>query len=84
MDKIVNAINNLKINYTGYELNKLTTSGTQVDLTGNPDTVTRTSNRPDIVNHTSNGIFDENLLSCGTIVKVSASSLPANTIVLAP
>ena len=44
--KLVNAINNLTINDTGYELNKVTTSGTQGDLTSNPDTVTHTINGP--------------------------------------
>ena len=53
LDKIVNAINNLTINYTLYELNTEAASDAQGDLTNDPYTVT----------HTSNRILDQELLS---------------------
>ena len=56
--ELVNAINNLAINNTGYELNKATASDSQGDLTGDPDIVTHTSNGPDTVTHASNGILE--------------------------
>ena len=34
-----------------------------------PDTFNQTSNGPDTVTHTNNGILDKNKLSCGTIRK---------------
>ena len=57
LDKLVNAVKNMTINNTGYELNIATPSDAQVDLAINPDTVT----------HTSNGVLDQKLLSCQTI-----------------
>ena len=60
MDKIFNAINNLKITDAKYELNKASTSDRQGNIMSDPDIFTHTSNRPDIVTHTSNGILDEN------------------------
>ena len=57
-DKLIEAINNLTINNAGYELNTATASYAQGNLMSNPDTVT----------HTSNGIFDQKLFSCWTII----------------
>ena len=58
MDKLVDAVNNLKINDTNYyESNTATMSDTQVDLMRNLETVT----------HTSNGNFEQKLLSYRTI-----------------
>ena len=70
-DKLVNAINNLTIKKSGYELDKATVIDTQGDPTSDPDTVTHTSNDPDTVTNTSNIILDQNLLSCRTIRKLS-------------
>ena len=53
MDKIVNTINNLTINNTGYEFN----TANFRDAQGNP------MSNPDIVTHASNGILDQKLLS---------------------
>ena len=53
LDELINAINNLIINDAIKELNTATTS----DAQGNP------MNDPDTVNHTSNGFFDQTLLS---------------------
>ena len=52
-DKIVDAINNLKINDSGYKLNTATAGDAQGNLTSNPDTVT----------HTINKFLDQKLLS---------------------
>ena len=57
LDKLVNAVKNMTINNTGYELNIATPSDAQVDLASNPDTVT----------HTSNRVLDQKLLSFQTI-----------------
>ena len=46
--ELIDTINNLTIKNSGYELNTVTASNTQGDLTRNPDTVT----------HTSNGVLD--------------------------
>ena len=43
-DRLVDSINNLTINDSGYELNTATTSDAQGNLTRNLDTVTHTSN----------------------------------------
>ena len=75
-ENLVNAINNLTINTSGYELNKAITSDSQVNLTSNPDTVTHKSNGPDTVSQTRSGIWNEKLFSCRTIIKVSALPLP--------
>ena len=66
MDNLVNAINNLKINNAGSELNTAITSAAQGDLMRNPDTVT----------HTRNRILDQELLSCRAIGEVSVLPLP--------
>ena len=84
MNELVDAINNLIINSTVYELNKAPLSDSQGNLTSDPDTVTHTSNGPDTVNHTSKGILDKQLLSCRNIGKVSASPPPEKPILLAP
>ena len=47
-EKLVYAVNNMKINDVRYELNIETMSDSQVDLASDSDTVT----------HTSNGIID--------------------------
>ena len=72
LNELVEAINNLKINNAGYELKIATTSDAKGDITSNPYTVTHTINDPDTVNHTSNRILDEKLLSSGP----SEKSLP--------
>ena len=84
MYKLINTINNLKINNTGYELNKATTTYSQGGLKSDPDTITHMINGPDTVTHTSNRILDENLLSCRTIGRVSASPPPENPISMTP
>ena len=61
LDELANAINNLRINDAGYELNKAIVIDAQDDITSNPYTVT----------HTINRILYQNLLSCGTIRKFS-------------
>ena len=53
LDKLVDAINSLAINYTRDELNTATTSDAQGVLMSNQNTVT----------HTSNRILDKKLLS---------------------
>ena len=45
LDKLVNAVKNMTINNTGYELNTSAASDAQGDFTSNPDTVTHTSNK---------------------------------------
>ena len=78
LDKLVDAIIDLTINDSIYELNTTTASDEQGDLTNNPD----------IVNHTSNVIFDQTLFSFWTIGEVSVLPPPTNlsiaTIILAP
>ena len=75
LDELVDAINNLTINNTGYELNTATASDAQGDLTSDPD----------IVTHTSNVILDQNILSCQTYGEVSVLPPPTNpTIILTP
>ena len=59
-DELLNAINKLTTNEAVYELSKATTSDAQGDVTSNPDTI----------NHISNIILDETLLSCRTIGEV--------------
>ena len=77
-DELVDAINNLKINNSGCELNTATVSDAQGDLESNPDTVTNTSNR----------IFDQKIFSCRTIREVSVlpptTNLIIDAIILAP
>ena len=74
-DNLVNEINNLTINESGYELNKATVSGTQGYLTSDSDTVT----------HTSNRIFDQKMFSCRTIGEVYLLPPPRNPMIrLAP
>ena len=68
MDNLVNAINNLKINNAGSELNTEITSSAQGDLMRNPDTVS----------HTSNAILDPNILSFRIIGDVSVFPPPTN------
>ena len=72
LEELFGAINNLKINESGYELNTEAVSEAQGNLTSNPDTVT----------HSSNGILDQQLLICLTIVEVSALPLPINLVVI--
>ena len=78
LNKPVNAINNLTINDSGYELNTATASDAQGNLASNPY----------IVIHTSSRILDQKLLSFRTIGKVSVLPPPKNpsiyTIGLAP
>ena len=57
--ELVSTINNLTMNNSGYELNKVTVGDAQGDLTSDPDTVTHTSNRSDPVTHASNRILDQ-------------------------
>ena len=83
-DKLVNAINNLTINDTIYELNKGTVSDAQGDLTTNSDTDTHTDKGIDTVTRTNNGILDGKLLSFRTIGKFSASPPVTKPIVLVP
>ena len=54
LDDLVDAINNLTINNSGYELNTATAIDVQGNLRSDPDTVT----------HTSNSVLDQKLLSC--------------------
>ena len=55
MDKLVDAVKNLTLNDAiYYESSTATTSDTHGDLTGNPETVT----------HTSNEDFEQKILSC--------------------
>ena len=49
LDKLVEAINNLTINISGYAFSTATKSDAQGDLTSDPDTVT----------HNINGFFDQ-------------------------
>ena len=58
LDKLVDAVNNLTVNDAKYYQSKTATeSDAQVNLTSDPETVT----------HTSNGIFEQIILSCRTI-----------------
>ena len=50
-----------------YESNTATASDSQGDLTRNPETCTHTSNGNDTVTRTSNGKFEQKLLSNRTI-----------------
>ena len=84
-DELVNAINKLTINDSGYELNKENVSDAQGNPTSRPDTVTHNKNGPDTVTYISNGILDQNLLNGWTIREVSVLTLPTNpTIRLTP
>ena len=74
-DKLVDTINNLTINYSGYELNTATASDAHGDLMSDPDTVT----------HTRNRILDQKILIFRTIEKISVFPPPMNpTIRLKP
>ena len=68
MEELVNAINNLTIKDSEYELNTTTTSDAQGNLTSYQDTVT----------DNSNGISDKKILSCRTIGEVSILPMPTN------
>ena len=74
-DELVDTINKLTINDSGYDLKKVTASDAQGDLARNPDTVT----------HTSSGIFDQKLLSGRIIREVSVFPPPTkSTIIITP
>ena len=73
-DKLVNTLNNLKINDARHELKKFTTNDKQGNLTSNPDTVT----------HASNRMLDGKLFRCQIIREVPVQTPPANLIILTP
>ena len=69
MDKLVDAVNNLTINNARYyESSTGTKSYTHGDLTGNPETVT----------HTSNEDFEQKILSYRTIPVFPPANKPDN------
>ena len=76
LDDIVDVINNLTINDVRYELNKAIASESQDNIMSDLDTLTHTSNSPDPVTHTSNGIVDQQLLRGRTIRKISVFPPP--------
>ena len=90
LNELVDAVNNLTINNTKYfESNTATASDAQSDLTHNPETATCTSNCNETVHHTSNGNFEQTILSNQTIPVVFLTMNPSidqsiDPIVIAP
>ena len=71
LDEPVDAIYNLTINDSKYSDSKTATaSGSQGDITRNPETVTYTSNSKETVTRISNGNYEQKLLSNWTIPAV--------------
>ena len=67
-DELLDTVKNLTINDSKYyESNTATASDSQGDITRNPETVTRTSNRNETVTHIRNGNFEQKSLSNRTI-----------------
>ena len=90
MDKLSDAVKDLKINNTKYyESNTANASDAQGDHTHNPETVTNTINGNETVIHTNNRSFQKKLLSNRTIPVVVLTMNPSidhriAPIVLAP
>ena len=77
LDELVDAVNNLTINDAKYyESNTATASDVQGYLTRNPETFTHTINGNETVIHTSNGGFEQKLLSNRTIPVLPLSMNP--------
>ena len=77
LDEPVDAIYNLTINDSKYsDSNTATASGSQGDITRNPETVTYTSNSKETVTRISNGNYEQKLLSNWTIPAVILTMNP--------
>ena len=77
MDELVDAVKNLKINdAVYYESNTSTASDAQCDITRNPEIVTYNNKGNETVTYTSDGNFEQKLLSNRTIPVVFPTMNP--------
>ena len=77
LDELVDPVKNLIINDAeNYESNTATVRDAQGDLTRNPEKITHTINGNETVIHTSNGGFEQKLLSNRTIPVLPLSMNP--------